>query len=94
MADVDTDPFGEQESRTDKPIGEDIPLISGEGGVPTWEPKREKETSFGGTGLRTKVLKSRVEGLYQKLSESMGGLYQKLSESIPWKYIIMIVSNS
>ena len=28
--------------------GESIPPIPGEGGVPTWEPEREQETSFGG----------------------------------------------
>ena len=65
MAEVDINPFGEHESRPDE---ENVPLISGEGGVPTWEPERERETSFGGS-LRTRVLKDKVEGLYKKLSQ-------------------------
>ena len=48
MADVDIDPFEEHESRPEEPVGESIPLIPGEIGVPTWDPGREKETSFGG----------------------------------------------
>ena len=41
MADIDIDPFGDHESRTEEPTGENIPLIPGEGGVPTWDPGRE-----------------------------------------------------
>ena len=54
MAEVDIDPFGgggehdRTESRTDETMGEDIPLIPGKEGVPTWEPERERETSLGG----------------------------------------------
>ena len=51
MADIDIDPFGEHESRTKEPTDENIPLdpvTPGRGGVQTWEPEREKETSFGG----------------------------------------------
>ena len=48
MADVDIDPFGEHESRTEEPTDEDIPLtLVTPGGGPTWEPEREQETSFG-----------------------------------------------
>ena len=47
MADVDIDPFGEHESRTDE-TGENIPFTP-IGGGSTWEPDRgEQETSFGG----------------------------------------------
>ena len=35
MADVDINPFGDHESRTEEPTGENIPLIPGEEGVPT-----------------------------------------------------------
>ena len=45
MADVDIDPFGEHESKTD----ENIPLIpGGRVGGSTWEPECKQETSFGG----------------------------------------------
>ena len=46
MADVDIDPFGEHESRTEEPTDEHIPL-SPVGGGSTWERTREQETSFG-----------------------------------------------
>ena len=51
MADVDINPFGEHESRTEESTDEHIPLdpvIPGREGVQTWEPTREQETSFGG----------------------------------------------
>ena len=35
MADIDIDPFEEHESRSEEPMGENIPLIPGEEGVPT-----------------------------------------------------------
>ena len=73
MADVDTDPFGEHESRPEEPTDENIPLTP-VGGGSTWEPMRERETSFGGhsTGRqsqRDRVLINRVEGLYERLSQ-------------------------
>ena len=48
MADIDIDPFGEHESRTEEPTDGNIPLdpVTPEGS--TWEPEREQETSFGG----------------------------------------------
>ena len=47
MADVDIDPFGEHESRTDEPMDEHIPLDLVTPGRSTWEPDRgEQETSF------------------------------------------------
>ena len=69
MADVDIDPFGEHNSRPDEPTGESIPLTQ-VGGGSTWEPEREQETSFGGRqSQRKRVLRDRVEGLYEKLSQ-------------------------
>ena len=42
-------------------------------GRSTWEPEQsQQQKSFGGTSLRIKVLKDKVEGLYQKLSERLG----------------------
>ena len=69
MADIDTDPFGEHESRPEEPTDENIPLTP-VGGGSTWEPTCEQETSFGGrsTGRqsqRNRVLINWVEGLYE-----------------------------
>ena len=47
MADIDIDPFGEHESRTEEPTDENIPLTPVTPGRSTWEPEREHETSFG-----------------------------------------------
>ena len=70
MADIDIDPFGEQESRPDEPTGENIPLTPVGGS--TWEPKREQETSFGGESQRTRLVRGYVKDLYQKLFENVG----------------------
>ena len=59
MADIDINPFGEQESRTDDhtETGENIPFTP-VGRSSTWEPNRgEQETSFGGESQRTKLMK-------------------------------------
>ena len=74
MADVDIDPFGEHESRTDDntETGENIPFTP-VGGGSTWEPDRgEQETSFGGESHRTKLMKDYVRDLYKRLSENIG----------------------
>ena len=74
MADVDIDPFGEHESRTDNHTDtcENISLTS-VGGGSTWEPDRgEQETSFGGESQRTKLIKDYVKDLYKRLSENIG----------------------
>ena len=85
MADVDIDPFGEHESRTEEPTDEHIPLDPvTPGRSSTWEPERgEQETSFGnhpaGESQRTKLMKDYVRDLYKKLSENVGetpGLFQ------------------
>ena len=75
MADVDIDPFGEHELRTDDntETGENIPFTPVGGGRSTWEPERgEQETSFGGESQRTKLMKDYVRDLYKKLSENVG----------------------
>ena len=81
MADVDIDPFGEHESRTEarpeEPTGEHIPLdpvTPVGGGGSTWEPERcEQETPFGGReSHRTELMKDYVRDLYKKLSENIG----------------------
>ena len=75
MADVDIDPFGEHESRTDDntETGENIPFTPVGRGRSTWEPERgEQETSFGGESQRTKLMKDYVRDLYKKLLENIG----------------------
>ena len=72
MADVDIDPFGEHESRTDEMGDESIPLTPV--GRSTWEPEHEQETSFGGlSGARARLnagfVEDKVNGLYEILSE-------------------------
>ena len=46
MADVDIDPFGEHELRTEEPTDENVPFTPATPGRSTWEPEREHETSF------------------------------------------------
>ena len=73
MADVDTDPFGEHESRPEEPTEENIPLdpVTPVRGGSTWEPTCEQETSFRGESHRTKLMKDYVRDLYKKLSENI-----------------------
>ena len=47
MADIDIDPFGEHELRTEEPTDKNIPLTLVTPGRSTWEPEREQETPFG-----------------------------------------------
>ena len=73
MADIDIDPFGEHELRTEEPTDEHIPLDPVTPGRSTWEPDRgEQETSFGGESQRTKLMKDYVRDLYKGLSENIG----------------------
>ena len=46
MADVDIDPFGEHESRTDEPTDEHISLTPLGGERSTWEPDLRRATNF------------------------------------------------
>ena len=72
MADVDINPFGEHESRPERPTDEHIPLDPVTPGRSTWEPdQEEQETSFGGESHRTKLMKDYVRDLYKKLSENI-----------------------
>ena len=72
MADVDIDPFGEHESRTDESTDEHISLTPVGGGRSTWEPDRgEQETSFRGESQRTKLMKDYVRDLHKKISENI-----------------------
>ena len=87
MADVDIDPFGEHESRTDEPTDEHIPLDPvTPGRSSTWEPDRgEQETSFGGESQRNKLMKDYVRDLYKR--------YQKTLVK-PQNYFTRIILNS
>ena len=86
MADIDIDPFGEHESRTEEPIDENISLNPVTPGRSTWEPDRgEQETSFRGESQRTKLMKDYVRDLYKKLSETLVK---------PQNYFTMIILNS
>ena len=73
MADIDTDQFGEHESRPEEPTDENIlPDLVTPGGS-TWEPEREQETSFRGKSLETlkyEALENFVKSLYKRLSGS------------------------
>ena len=62
MADIDIDPFGEHESRTEEPTDENIPLTPVTPGRSTWEPEGEHETSF----RSPEVLLSRGEILHKE----------------------------
>ena len=62
MADIDINPFGENELRTEEPTDENNPLALVTPGRSTWEPEREQETSFGSPD----VLLSRGEILHKE----------------------------
>ena len=62
MADIDINPFGEHESRTEEPTDENIPLTPVTTGRSTWEPECEHETSFGSP----EVMLSRGEILHKE----------------------------
>ena len=86
MADIDIDPFGEHESRTDEPMDEHIPLDLVTPRRSTWEPDRgEQETSFRRESQRTKLMKDCVRDLYKR--------YQKTLVK-PQKNFTIIISNS
>ena len=85
MADVDIDPFGENdrtESRTDE-TGENA-LLSPvtPGGRSTWEPEWEEETSFEVESQRAKLMKDYFQDLYKKLSENIS----ETPEEFPFDY--------
>ena len=63
MADIDIDPFGEHD-RTETRPDENIPLpqVTPVGGGSTWEPERERETSFGGESHASVLYKEYLVG--------------------------------
>ena len=76
MADVDIDPFGEHELRTEEPTDENIPLTPVTPGRSTWEPEREQETSFGSP----EVLLSRGEILHKEYL--VGEIYELIGNKM------------
>ena len=75
MTDFDIDSFGDHDKTYSHPddTGETIPLSSGRsmGGISTWEPNQEQETSFGGKTQSTKLKEVFIKGLYRKLSKTL-----------------------
>ena len=84
MADVDIDPFGEHESRTEEPTDENIPLTPVTPRRSTWEPQREQETSFGSPEVllcRGEIL--RKEYLVGEIYELIGNkMHQRLEPNL------------
>ena len=84
MADIDIDPFGEHESRTQEPTDENIPLTPVTPGRSTWEPEREQETSFGSPEVplsRGEILHKEylVEEIYELIGNKM---HQRLEPNL------------
>ena len=82
MADIDIDPLGEHESRSEEPTNEHIPFDLVTPGRSTWEPTHEQETSFGGESQRTKLMNDYVKDIYKKISENIG----ETPEEFPYDY--------
>ena len=84
MADIDIDPFGEHESRTDDHTDENIPLDPVTSGRSTWEPECEHETSFGSPEVplsRGKILhKEYLVGEIYKLTGNK--MHQRLEPNL------------
>ena len=76
MADIDIEPFGEHESRTEDPTDENIPLTLVTTGRSTWEPERKQETSFGSP----EVLLSRGESLHKEYL--VGEIYELIGNKM------------
>ena len=78
MADVDYDPFGEHESRTDEPADEGTPLNQlGVTRAQVHAESGEKETSFN----KLADLRARLEAEFEK--GKVDELYKILSEEFP-----------
>ena len=84
MADIDIDPFGEHESRTEEPTDEHNPLTLVTPGRSTWEPEREHETSFGSLEVplsRGEILQK--EYLVGEIYELIGNkMHQRLEPNL------------
>ena len=76
MADIDIDPFGEHELRTEESTDENIPLTSVTPGRSTWEPEHEQETTFGSP----EVLLSRGEMLHNEYL--VGEIYELIGNKM------------
>ena len=76
MADIDIDPFGEHESRTEESTDENIPLTPVTPGRSTWEPECKQETSFGSP----EVLLSRGEILHKEYL--VGEIYELIGNKM------------
>ena len=73
MADVDIDPFGEHESRTEEPTDELIPLDPVTPGNHLGNQTEEsKKLHSEEKSQRTKLMKDYVRDLYKRLSENVG----------------------
>ena len=83
MTDVDIDPSGEHESKTEEPTDKNVPLdpvTPVGGGVQTWELECEKETSFGSRS-HTSILHK--EYLVRKIYELIGNkTHQRLEPNL------------
>ena len=84
MADIDIDPFGEHESRTEEPTDENISLTPVTPGRSTWEPECEQETSFRSLEVllsRGEIL--RKEYLVGEIYELIGNkMHQRLEPNL------------
>ena len=76
MADIDIDPFGEHESRTEEPTDENIPPTPVTPGRSTWEPEHKHEMSFGSP----EVLLSRGEILHKEYP--VGEIYELIGNKM------------
>ena len=84
MADIDIDPFGEHELRSEEPTDENVPLTSVTPGRSTWELEREQETSFGSPEIplrRGEILHKEylVGEIYQLIGNKM---HQRLEPTL------------
>ena len=82
MADINIDPFGEHESRSEEPTDEHIPLdpVTPVGGGSTWELELEQETSFGGKSHTSILHKKYLVGkIYKLIGDKM---YQRLEPNL------------
>ena len=84
MADIDIDPFGEHQSRTEEATDENIPLTPVTPGRSTWEPERKHEMSFGSPEVplsRGEILHK--EYLVGEIYELIGNkMYQRLEPNL------------
>ena len=69
MADVDIDPFGDHELRTEEATGEDSPL-NPVAERQSWEPECVQETSFREETQERRLTNSYVHSLYKELSRN------------------------